>query len=305
MSTRDGFKGAGTKESYERRKKKAELKASQANAVKIQPRTFQVGDVQMSESEYKAVRSRLGLDGGAGGQATVRSAGALAGLSGTREQKDVQAIEQQLAQEQAQQQVQATEPMVTEADIAEAVPQTPFLDQSTAIGAGVATAGATALGTAALTAKLGAMAGTAIAPGIGTAIGAGAGLIAGIGAYYTKIGFSKRGDVKQAKKVADIANRNFGQTIDSLNAGDITKDVALKRWREDKKSLFAAYRNLERDTNSQLDKWLSGGADELAVVTDYIQDLEEIYENEFILALAAPDPNRIRYYNPNQGVVEE
>jgi hypothetical protein len=305
MSTRDGFKGAGTKASYERRKKKAELKASQANAVKIQPRTYQVGDVQMSEEEYRNVTNRFGI-GNAGKIAnTPNTAGALAKLMDKgKEAKDVQAIEEQFAQEQAQQQVQEIQPMVTEADIEEAVPQTPLLDQGTAIGAGVTTGVGTALGTAALAAKVGGLAGTFGGP-LGVGIGAAAGFVTGIGAYYTKIAFSKRGDVKQAKKVADIANRNFGQTIDALNAGIITRDVALKRFKEDKTSLYAAHANLKRETNSQLDKWLSGGADELAEIEDYIQDLNQIYENEFILALAAPDPNRIRYYNPNQGVVEE
>jgi len=289
------------KEVFKKKKKKPEVETNYtSDTPQLQGGTYQGGT--MNRKEFEAYKSALGFSGS--GMLTEGVKGALSQTKGTREFNQAQAQQQQTEAQMLGQEIQG-KPMVTQQDIEEAVPQTPFLDQSTALGAGVATAGATALGTAALTAKLGAMAGTAIAPGIGTAIGAGAGLIAGIGAYYTKISFSKRGDVKQAKKVADIANRNFGQTIDALNAGLITRDVALKRFKEDKTSLYAAHANLKRDTNSQLDKWLSGGADELAQIDDYIQDLNQIYENEFILALAAPDSNRIRYYNPNQGVTEE
>jgi hypothetical protein len=207
-----------------------------------------------------------------------------------------EALNNQAMAEQA-----AQTPQITQQDMLEAVPQNTLLDQGTAIGAGAATG----IGAGILAgAKAGALLGTAAAPGVGTVIGAVVGVGAGIGAYYTKIGFSKRGDIKQADKVAGIAKTNFGQTIDALNAGYISKDVALERWKEDKISLYAAYANLKKDTSTNLDRFLGGGSDELAKVEDYISDLNNIYENEFALALMQPNPQNIKY-SYNRESVEE
>lgn len=207
-----------------------------------------------------------------------------------------QNIAQQETLTQAQAQIKPGSPQITEQDISKAVPQTKLLDQGTAIGAGAATG----IGAGILAgAKAGSLLGTAVAPGVGTAIGAAVGVIAGVGAYYSKISLSKRNDVKQAIKVAKTANTNFGQTIDALNAGLISHDEALKRWNEDKVSLYAAQANLKRDTDTNLDKFLSGGADELVQVQDYVRDLETIYQTEFMLAFAQPNPSNIKYQNQN------
>lgn len=193
-------------------------------------------------------------------------------------------------------------PQITEQDILNAVPKNTLLEQGTAIGAGT-TAG---VGAGILAgAKAGSILGTAVSPGVGTAIGTVAGAVAGIGTYYVKIRASKRGDVKQAAKVAKTANTNFGQTIDALNAGLISHDVALKRWNEDKVALYAAQTNLKRDTDTNLDRFLSEGSDELVQVNDYIRDLETIYTNEFMLAYSQPNPQNIKYVNTNIEEEEE
>lgn len=230
-----------------------------------------------------------------------------AGYKTAEDRKKFEAYDQLVAQRQealnnqAMAEQAAQTPQITRQDMLEAVPQNTLLDQGTAIGAGAATG----IGAGILAgAKAGALLGTAAAPGVGTAIGAVVGVGAGIGAYYTKIGFSKRGDIKQADKVAGIAKTNFGQTIDALNAGYISKDVALERWKEDKISLYAAYANLKKDTSTNLDRFLGGGSDELAKVEDYISDLNNIYENEFALALMKPNPQNIKY-SYNRESVEE
>lgn len=215
-----------------------------------------------------------------------------------------QAIQQSQVLSEAQGQVKGT-PQLTEQDILNAVPQETALENAQAGIAGVAGGVAGGFGGAALGAKAGALLGTALAPGVGTAIGAGLGAIVGaIGAAYTKITLDKRGDVKQAMKVAKIANTNFGQTIDALNAGLISKDEAIRRWQEDKINLYAAQINLKRETSNDLNRFLSGGADELAQIEDYVRDLQTIYTTEFLLALSAPNPQNIRYLQQNIEVAE-
>jgi len=226
-----------------------------------------------------------------GGQATrTFEQEALAKQQATQQQNDLAT-----AQGQAK-----TQPTITEADILKAVPQEDLLNKGQAIGAGIIGAGAGGFAGAGIGAKTGALLGSAIAPGVGTAIGAiGGALIGGIGAAYTKIALDKRKDVSQAVKVAQIANTNFGQTIDALNAGLISHEEALRRWNEDKVSLYAAYANLKRETANDLDRFLSGGADELALTEDYIRDLQDIYTTEFLLAYSNPNPKNIKYLNLN------
>jgi len=181
------------------------------------------------------------------------------------------------------------QPNLTPEDISGAVPQSPLLENTVT--------GASAIGGAISGAGAGAGIGS-IVPGVGTLVGGVVGGVAGlIGGAYTKITIAKRGDVKQAKKVATTANTNFGQTIDALNAGQIDHATALKRWNEDKVALYAARANLKRDTATSLKRFLSGGADELVQVNDYIRDLETIYNNEFLQAYVQPDKNKIKYLN--------
>lgn len=191
------------------------------------------------------------------------------------------------------------EPMLTEADLLAAVPQEPFLEKTQALGAGVIGA-ATGGGAAAVGAKLGA-AGGSIVPVLGTAAGA---LIGAIGGYYGKISYDKRQDVKQANKVGNIANTNFGQIIDAVNAGLIPNDIALRRWQENRIALYAARANLKRETDTDLNRFLSNGADELARIEDFITDLETIKTQEFYVALATPNPSNIKYSYINRESLE-
>jgi hypothetical protein len=238
----------------------------------------------LSPEEYKAILAREGAGSG-GGKTTQKVKELEAVQGGALQRADSQIMTQEAAQT----------PQITEQDILNAVPQENLLEQGTAIGAGVGTG----IGAGILAgAKAGSILGTAVAPGVGTAIGAVVGTIVGVGAYFTKISYDKRQDVQQAKKVAAIANKNFGQTIDALNAGIITKDEAMKRWKNDKISLYAAYANLKKDTSTDLDRFLSNGADELAEVMGFIDDLNTIYDKEFALALIQPNPNSIKYNYP-------
>jgi hypothetical protein len=220
------------------------------------------------------------------------------------DRKKFEAYDTLLARQQELQQnkamaVEATQPpQVTQEDVSKAVPQETILENVQTGGAAVGGLISGGLAGAGTGAAIG-----SVVPGIGTAIGAGVGAVAGaivgaVGGAYTSITLDKRGDVKQARKVASIANTNFGQTIDALNAGIISKDEALKRWKRDKISLYAARENLKRDTDTKLDRFLSGGVDELADTNGFVDDLNEIYENEFALALMQPNPQNIKYsYN--------
>lgn len=221
-------------------------------------------------------------------------------------------LQQQQIEAQAQQNLQTAQglqgaPQLTEQDILNAVPQEPGFENLQAGAAGIG-AGITGIGGGA---ALGAAIGTITLPGIGTVSGALLGGIAGgvlgsIGGAYTPITADARGDVKQAKKVGQIANTNFGQTIDSLNAGLITPEVALQRWKKDRTALYAARANLKRSTQTDLDRFISGGADELAQIEDYILDFENIYTNEFNIALASPNPAAVKYiYQKGESTVEE
>jgi hypothetical protein len=200
------------------------------------------------------------------------------------------------------------EPQVTEADVERVVPQEPGLEKASAAISGLAAAVPAGFGAAAAATKIGGMLGTAVAPGVGTAIGAGVGLLAGIGTFYVKMGLDKRQDVQQAFKVSKIATKNFQQTIDALNAGLISQETALERFKEDTITLYAARENLKRETDRDLNRFLSGGADELANVEDRILDLQQTYIPKFYLALANPNPNRINladYYSQDKEEIDE
>ena len=195
-------------------------------------------------------------------------------------------------------------PTISEQDILNAVPQENALDN---VGVGGAAIGG-AISGAGVGAGVGAAVGSVV-PIVGTAAGALVGGVAfgiagAIGGAWTKISVDKRGDVKQAKKVASIANVNFGQTIDALNAGLITRQEALDRWNSDKISLYAAQANLKRDTAKDLDRFLSSGSDEMADVDGYVRDLEQIYQTEFALALLQPNPANIKYRYAQQPIEE-
>jgi hypothetical protein len=212
--------------------------------------------------------------------------------------KGVQAAEkQQQAQQAVTQAQQPTE--ITQQDILNAVPQETGLEMAQVAGGAIGGAIGGATGGAGIGAGIGALLAPATAGAsipVGAAIGGTVGGAIGlIGGAYGVITADKRGDVKQASKVGKIANTNFGQTIDALNSGIITKDEALTRWRNDKTSLYAAQANLKRDTDGSLDRFLSGGADEMALVEGYVYDLETIYQLEFEMALMQPNPNNIKY----------
>jgi hypothetical protein len=195
------------------------------------------------------------------------------------------------------------EPNLTEQDLLNAVPQEPGLEnlQAGLAGAGGGLAGA--LGGAGIGAGIGALGGPA-APISVPAFAIGGAIVGLIGGAYTKISLDKRGDVTQAKKVAGIAYKNLGQTTDALNSGLITRDVAVKRWNEDRITLYAARANLQRETQKDLNRFLSGGADELAMLQDYINDLETFKKQEFLMALENPNAANVKYiYQP--GVADE
>lgn len=206
-------------------------------------------------------------------------------LSAARQQEVVQ--QQQAVQEELTQQ-----PNITEQDILAAVPQEPIPEAIKTLGAGVGA------GTAVLAGGGGALGLGGVAAAVGST---GVGLLAlGVAAVaaYGVISYEKRQDVKQAKKVAQTATSNFTQITNALNAGTISKEEAIRRFKESKVALYAAQANLKRETDKDLDRFLSGGADEMTVVNDQVDDLESIYTQAFLQALAAPNPANITVVPP-------
>ena len=142
-------------------------------------------------------------------------------------------------------------------------------------------------------AKYGAAAGTFIAPGLGTAIGAAAGGLGGfVGGAFTKISYSKRQDVKQANKVYLTSKSNINWIINQVNAGKLDSITAVQMFNDEKANIYSAEKNLKQDTDSNLDRFLSGGADEQASVESYIRLLPEV-ENMLRIAMIKPNPNLI------------
>lgn len=159
------------------------------------------------------------------------------------------------------------------------------------IGVGATAAGGIggAIGGAGAGAALG-----SVIPGIGTTIGGIAGgIIGGTGGTLTKISLSQKQDVKQAFKTFKGAKGNFAWIINKVNSGEITSvNQAVQMWDEELANFLAAERGMKELTSNDLNRFLSGGTDEMREIEAYKRRLPEL-QQELITALMNPNPNKI------------
>lgn len=137
-------------------------------------------------------------------------------------------------------------------------------------------------------AALGAAAGP-VGAGVGAAVGAAAGFVAGT---YVKISPQRRQDVKQAYTVFTQSKGNLNWIINQVNAGTMSRNQAIELWDENLSNLYAAERHLKQETATNLDRFISGGSDELARVEAYKQRLPTL-QAQLVTALVQPDPTKI------------
>ena len=161
-----------------------------------------------------------------------------------------------------------------------------------AAGGGIAGA----LGGAGTGAAIGAGIGSII-PGVGTAVGAlGGGIIGGIaggiGGVFTKVSYDKRQDVKQAYAVFTTSKSNMSWIINEVNAGRMSAAQAALMWDEELANFSSAERNLKKDTKTNLNRFLSGGADEASKLEAFRRRLPYL-QMQLELAILNPDPGKI------------
>ena len=139
-------------------------------------------------------------------------------------------------------------------------------DKEILSGEGVAGVGQVAAGGVA-GALAGAGTGAAIGsviPGVGTAVGGVVGGVLGAtGGGFAKISISKRQDVKAAYAVSTTAESNMIWIINQVNSGKMDPLTARTMWDDEMGNFAAAERNLKKDTKTGLNRFLSGGVDEM------------------------------------------
>jgi len=152
-------------------------------------------------------------------------------------------------------------------------------------------AGGAGLAGGVIGAKFGAGVGTLITPGVGTVIGGVIGGVAGaVGGAFTKISADKRQDVKTAYATGLGANNNMDWIINQVNAGKLGAAQAIDMWDEELANLYSAERNLKKETSTNLNRFISGGTDEMAKIEKLKRRLEQ-KEALLIQALQNPNPN--------------
>lgn len=208
--------------------------------------------------------------------------------SNVQAQQDIQTAQEQ----QASQAIQTLGQQTAEQQNRNVVRGEGIVGQAVTAGAGIAGGIAGAKAGAALGAVAAPFTGGASIP-VGAAIGAVGGAIGGT---YTKIGFQKRQDVKQALTVYTQAKSNMGWILTETNAGRLSPAQASELWSEQLANLNSAERNLKQDTDTNLDRFLSGGSDELAKVTGFKQRVPFL-QTQLAMAMLKPNPNSITNLN--------
>lgn len=147
--------------------------------------------------------------------------------------------------------------------------------------------GATATGLAAVGgAKAGASLGSLGGP-IGTGVGAAAGAL---GAVATKMTFQAKQDVKNANVLYKNAKANMGDIITAVNQGLLSPAQAVIAFNEAKADIMLAHMYLKQLTDDDLNRFLSGGLDELTALETWTRVNIPIAEQELMLAIANPNP---------------
>lgn len=155
------------------------------------------------------------------------------------------------------------------------------------IGGGLAGAGAAS----AIGAGIGAIGGP-VSP-LTVPIGAAVGAVAGFtGAVFTKISLSKKQDVKQAYAVYTGTKSNMAYIINQVNQGKLSAVDAANMWDEELANFYSAERNIKQDTDTNLDRFLSQGADEAGKIEAFKRRLPYLQE-QLRMAMLKPNPLNI------------
>jgi len=159
--------------------------------------------------------------------------------------------------------------------------------QAKALGA--AAAGLT--GGAALGAGVGALGGpfAPITIPAGAAIG---GVTGALGGYFGSISFEKKQDVKNSMSVYTGSKSNMMWIINQVNSGRMSGAQASEMFNEEKTNFYVARDNLKKLTDGNLDRFLSGGVDDLAKVYAF-EDRLPFMQEQLAQAILMPDPNKI------------
>ena len=132
-----------------------------------------------------------------------------------------------------------------------------------------------------------------VVPVVGTAVGAVVGAVLGAtAAAFGKISVEKKQDVKQAYAVFTTSKSNMDFIINQVNAGKMDPATASEMWDEELANFYAAERNLKADTNTSLERFLSGGSDEMTKLEAYKRRLP--FKQQLLQqAILTPNPNMI------------
>jgi polyhydroxyalkanoate synthesis regulator phasin len=150
----------------------------------------------------------------------------------------------------------------------------------------------------------GAIVGSAV-PIFGNVAGAVVGGIAGfVGGAFTKLTLSKRSDVKTAFKTYKTAKSNMAWIINQVNAGKMSSYQALEMFDNELAYYRSAERNIKEDTSSNLDRFLSGGDDELVDVESFNRRIPSL-QTELALAIMNPDPTKVIMYPEEESSYNE
>lgn len=144
----------------------------------------------------------------------------------------------------------------------------------------------------------GALAGAALAPataGASVPIGAGIGLLTSV---LGKVGLAKRNDVAEARNNFVNARGNIKAIIQATNQGILDPIDAVSMYNQQLASINLAERQLKELTDNDLDKFLSGGKDELADIQSFRQ-IQDIYQRRLQEAIIAPNPNAVQLPQDN------
>lgn len=174
-----------------------------------------------------------------------------------------------------------------------------LIDLSFALTQGLS--GAVAGGTA------GAIAGAKVAPFLGPAGPLAVPVLATAGAIgfgtigaYKSITADARDNVEKNQELFKQAKDNLQWIITETQSNRLPPSEAVTLWNENLANLYASERNIKAWTQDDLDRFLSGGADEYTEITAYVQRIPTLNQ-QFNIALTQGGTSRLRTQQPTQG----
>lgn len=222
----------------------------------------------------------------------MNKAAAGEAINQQRSVQEVRALQQQdqLRLSQAQQAAQTASPSVNLPEVGGILNPTTIGTNIPSIAGGV-TAGA----------GLGATIGAATTLGLGAPIGAAiGGVIGGITAYLAKLSSDRRQSTKNAKKVFNIASgERYNEIINSANQQSESPADIMYAYEVNLANIQESRRNLRELTKDKVGADLSGAMDELIEVEMYL-DREPEYRQQLLIAIANPNPSKIKQIIPQQ-----